>query len=151
MFGKATLLIAAITLVASATDNEAAKRDMKHLEGKWQIVSIDYDGKPLKLTSHDFVMFAADAIVEMDNKTSELKDVLQYKLDSTKKPKHIDWTGVSGEHKGQKVVGIYKIEGDTLKICLVNSPKSDNERPKGFESNSGTRQRLIVLKRVNSK
>ena len=44
--------------------------------------------------------------------------------------------------------GIYKIDGDTLTLCLVNSPA---ERPKTFESSADQPTTVWIFKRVKSK
>jgi thiol-disulfide isomerase/thioredoxin len=42
--------------------------------------------------------------------------------------------------------GIYKVDGDTLSLCLPAN--SDQERPGDFKAAPGTNQRLLVLKRL---
>jgi uncharacterized protein (TIGR03067 family) len=63
-----------------------------------------------------------------------------YKLDETKKPKEMTVT-----HDGKTMLGIYKLEGDKLTVCIAN--EDDNTRPTEFVSKDGTQTMLIVMKR----
>ena len=66
-----------------------------------------------------------------------------YKLDAKKKPAEIDITPPKedGTH-----LGIFKIDGDTLTICM--SDKGASERPTKFESPEGSKVMLLTLKRA---
>ncbi len=67
----------------------------------------------------------------------------QYKLDPTASPKTIDII-----KKDMVELGIYELEGDTLRICLAK----DLRRPTKFESKSETgRNALVTFKRVSEK
>ena len=50
---------------------------------------------------------------------------------------------------GKTALGIYELDGDTLKWC-ANEP-GGNERPKKFSSEAGTKYLLVTLKREKSK
>src|SRR5580698_2703207 len=39
------------------------------------------------------------------------------KLNKTAKPKEIDITGTEGPNKGKTILGIYEIDGDTMRVC----------------------------------
>ena len=63
-------------------------------------------------------------------------------LDLTKKPRRMDATYTKGSEKGKTYLGIYSLEGDTLKWC-VNV--SQDERPAKFAT--GGSNFLLILKR----
>lgn len=65
-----------------------------------------------------------------------------FKLDQTKKPWRMDATGTKGPQKGRKFLGIYTLEGDTLKWC-VSVP--GGEAPTEFVTKDG--QFLLILQR----
>ena len=67
----------------------------------------------------------------------------EFKLDTTKKPKEIDLM-IDKNGKKDHAKGIYELDGDTLKICLMDG---DGDRPSKFESADGSKSLLIVLKR----
>jgi uncharacterized protein (TIGR03067 family) len=64
-----------------------------------------------------------------------------YKLGPAKKPKAITIT----TENGGTFLGIYKLERDTLTVCLGD--ENDNDRPTEFASKEGTKVVLVVLKR----
>ena len=53
-----------------------------------------------------------------------------FALDPTTKRKAFDRTDPDGEFKGQVYPGIYKFDGDTLKLCIPNKPSK--ARPTDF-------------------
>ena len=65
-----------------------------------------------------------------------------FKLDLLKQPRWMDATGTKGPQRGRRYLGIYALDGDTLKWC-VSTP--GNERPTEFATKNG--QFLLILKR----
>src|SRR5262249_17532944 len=85
------------------------------------------------------LIFAADGKLTL--KREDKGDLeLTYKLDTTKDPKHITLEG-----DGKKMVGIYTLDGDELRVCLSEDP--DN-RPTEFATKAGTKTVFGILKRV---
>jgi uncharacterized protein (TIGR03067 family) len=67
------------------------------------------------------------------------------KLNPTKTPKTIDYEFTDGHDKNKTYLGIYEIEGDTLKDCFA--PPGD-ERAKEFAAKVGSNHTLITYRRV---
>ena len=67
------------------------------------------------------------------------------KLDPSKSPKTIDVTMTEGPSKGTVMLGIYEIDGDTLKVCFDPHGK---KRPTEFKSAPGSQTFVNVHKRV---
>jgi uncharacterized protein (TIGR03067 family) len=65
-----------------------------------------------------------------------------HKLDPSKKPAHVDAVVTEGEDKGNTMVGIYELKGNTLKVCFDPQGK---QRPSGFTAKAG--QFAAVLQR----
>jgi hypothetical protein len=70
------------------------------------------------------------------------------KLDPAKTPKTVDASIVRGPQKGEVLLGIYSLEGDTLKVCLQ---MSGQERPTEFTAQAGSGRLYLVSKRMQSK
>jgi uncharacterized protein (TIGR03067 family) len=66
------------------------------------------------------------------------------KIDPSKSPKTIDVTTAQGPNKGAIMLGIYEINGDTLKVCFDTAGK---KRPTELKSPLDSVTELQVLKR----
>jgi uncharacterized protein (TIGR03067 family) len=132
-----------MALAADGAEDDAVKKELNKLQGTWQMVSHEVDGKP------DTALKGAMRFVEGDKFTIKKDDKVMraatMKLDPTKKPKWIDITFTDGPEKGKTRLGIYALEGDTQKICYGDL---DKERPTEFVSKPGTGHRLVVFKKV---
>ena len=76
------------------------------------------------------------------------KTVVEWKvksLDPTKTPKAIDIEVASGEHKGVVYLGIYELDGDTLRICFAMPDRP--VRPTEFSAGKGSVRALSEFKR----
>jgi len=67
-----------------------------------------------------------------------------FKVDATKKPKTMDMTPSEGRYKDKTLLGIYELDGDTLKICFAEPGK---DRPTDFTSKAGSGVVLAIHKR----
>ena len=70
---------------------------------------------------------------------------MKYKLDSTQKPKVIDTTHETDPGKPILQLGVYSLDGDTLKLCLESAGKP---RPAKLETKPQDTSVLFVLKRA---
>jgi uncharacterized protein (TIGR03067 family) len=71
-----------------------------------------------------------------------------YHIDPTKAPKTIDIT-ILGDEVRRNGLGLYSLEGDTLKLCLSLNPEKISERPTAFSSKAqaGTLRVIVTFKR----
>jgi uncharacterized protein (TIGR03067 family) len=72
----------------------------------------------------------------------------KFTIDPTKKPKTIDYMVLEGLTKGKKQLGIYELDGDTVKFCFA---VPDKERPKDFTSPEGSGRTLSVWRKDRPK
>src|SRR5262245_9754138 len=94
------------------------KDDLKKIQGTWKFVSQEMDGKatPAEKLAKMTSTFKGDKWTVREDDT-----VLQagtHKFDSSKKPGHIDAVVTEGEGKGNKMLGIYELKGDKMKVCF---------------------------------
>jgi uncharacterized protein (TIGR03067 family) len=139
------VMILVIGLLAPAGKGREPDKDVKALEGTWQVESAEMDGQEF---SGDDV---ADIflVVEGDRYKELLKDTVKeegtIKLDPSQSPRAIDFRITSGDDKGKTQLGIYKLEGNTLTLCVAKP--SDKDRPKEFAGKQGSGHTRMVFKR----
>ena len=108
--------------VATRADDRADERapdDSRALRGTWSCAAAVIDGKPLA----DAVLKELRLTLTADRyKTERGDEVLfdsTYHLDPRTNPKQIEMTGTEGDAAGKPALGIYALDGDTLKICYT--------------------------------
>ncbi len=136
------LLVVAITLAAPCAKD--AKTDPPSLVGEWTAETAVENGRPANPPPGTTWSFTADGksvftIGGMGATESK------YTVDAKKTPAELD---VSDGPKGKALRGIYKVEADTLTLCLA---EGDAERPKAFESAAASKVILITLARIKKK
>lgn len=125
----------------------AARQDLQRLQGSWQYESLEEDGEkvpPEKLKART-IFFGAEAMLQRQGGAIMQGGIVS--LDPTKKPKTINAV-VKKPDQSEIMLGIYALEGDTLRICM--DPQGQ-DRPKEFKSEAGSKLVLAVLKRVKNK
>jgi uncharacterized protein (TIGR03067 family) len=137
------------TGAASAQDDAANKKDLEAIDGAWKAESVIINGKEQdkKMTkSSTWTWTAKDKKYTFSVGKGSVEGT--FVLDAGKTPKEMDLTMTTGSEKGKVMKFIYKLEDDTLTICVP--AKVGMDRPTEFSSKSGSGQRLIVLKRQKS-
>jgi uncharacterized protein (TIGR03067 family) len=90
--------------------------DWHKLKGNWQAVEIlTLDGRavsPADVKAVKVTFAGADRMIFLAAKNTD-KHEYSVKLDASKKPKAIDLKALDGESKGDVLLGIYQLDGDT--------------------------------------
>ena len=123
-------------LSAADTQKELAK-----LQGTWRVVSLVRDG--VESTAEELKQWPLLTIKGSNYYWGENgggAGGAVVRIDPTTNPKTINYQG----NEGTVHLGIYEIDGDTLKDCLTTS----GERPKEFAAKQGSGYQLMVHKRV---
>ncbi|HMC89453.1 MAG TPA: TIGR03067 domain-containing protein [Gemmataceae bacterium] len=136
-------LVLAIMLLASASKEDETRKDLEKIQGDWAEVSYVVDGVKVP---DDEAQALFRSIKDDKYTIFQFKKVIgkgTFKLDATKKPRTIDAETTVGGRK-LTLLGIYELDGDTLKICFAPPGKP---RPTNFTSKKGSEHRLSVWER----
>jgi len=142
---RATIgLITVFVLVRAAGSQDANPKEMAQLEGAWSMVSGEANGQAMPKE-----MVRSGKRVAKDGETTitiggQVYFKAKFTVDPSKKPKAIDYTMTEGPTKGKTHLGIYELDGDTLKFCFA---APGNERPTDFTAKEGSQRTLSVWKR----
>jgi uncharacterized protein (TIGR03067 family) len=139
------LLLSSALLAPNATvSTDEATLDQKQMQGTWEVVEVVDNGAAAPKDS------LAKLSVEVRENQMRFKGPegvreLIFTLNPSTQPKAMDATPADGPKQGKMLRGIYEVQGDSLKVCLVHL--DDKERPDKFESEQGSARLLFVLKR----
>ena len=126
----------------------AAAADARELQGVWNVVSQEQGGQQLPedrlQAANSRLIFDRNRLLSRDT-APDGKDVGQdvtYGLDPTQSPKAIDLI-----RNGRTLLGIYELDGDTLKLCVDREP---GRRPTQFKTAQGSQEILHVAQRAGT-
>jgi uncharacterized protein (TIGR03067 family) len=140
-------LLSCLALLAPfAFADETKKKDEDRFQGTWSVVKFEAPGEETQLEKERVakmsIVFKGDAMESHLDGT--VRESYRIKLDASKKPRHIDILDM--RPKRSPLLGIYEIDGDTLKICW-NKTDAEKGRPTEFSSTATNKCHLIILKR----
>src|SRR5262245_18600300 len=145
----AIFVLVALFLGLGAVHGGDTAKDWHKLKGNWQAVEIlTLDGKAVsadEVKAVKLTFAGADRMIFIAARSTD-KQEYSVKMDASKEPKAIDLKALDGESKGDVLLGIYQLDGDTLKLCVASEPKID--RPSRFTSEVGSKNFLYTFKRA---
>jgi uncharacterized protein (TIGR03067 family) len=121
------------------------RKELKRLEGTWEVVALVQDGheKPLEGATGGL-----QAVITDDERTLRAGATVfsrgRYRIGPAASPRAIDLTITQGSHRGQIVRGIYDLVGDRLRICLA---MKGGPRPTAMVSRPDSGHTLMVHQR----
>ncbi len=141
------LLLAGLVSAEASPRDDAVERELERHQGAWAVVSMEYEGEQ----TPEEIARSIRRVVEKDH-VAWLRDGKSFagtriELDPSSDPKAIDVIPDGGPNRGGRVLGIYKLEGDRLTICMA---KPGRGRPKEFRAEAGSGYTLTTLRREPS-
>lgn len=130
----------------AAQEGQVVKDELARIEGTWQLVYAETDGK----TTPGAQIQAVRVVIKGNSHSVYFGEKLvvhdvSFNLDPSVTPRTTDDTINDGPDKGKQIHGIYELEGDTLASCVA---KIGQERPKKFSTTPGSGHTFRVFKRV---
>ncbi len=135
---RSVIACVAVLALASVAADEAAKKAPAELQGTWKLESIkssEYertfeDNAPRLVIKGDRVRYGGEPLATL-------------KADPATTPKCLDLHFVSATD----YEGVYKVDKDTLTVCLGLPTDGAKERPLDFETKEKKNRRLLVFRR----
>ncbi len=113
-------------------------------QGTWAVTSFVRDGveTPKEIATSIVRIVEGDHVVwKREGKSFAGTSIV---LDRSTEPRSIDVIPDGGQLKDKRVLGIYKLEGDILTICMAGP---DQARPQAFVAEKGSGLTLMVFRR----
>lgn len=125
---------------------EEPLRDLLELQGTWQLVTLEEEGKKVgDLGKRELFVGGTVFLFKEEEKVVQAGNL---RLVPARKPSAIDATVKSGRLKGNTMLGVYELKGELLKVCF--DPDGD-ARPKEFGSKAGSPRYVAIYKRSRPK
>jgi uncharacterized protein (TIGR03067 family) len=128
---SASVFCLCVLAAGHAGNQDPVKKEIERLRGTWS-VNVSAGGNDVK---GQFAIYG-DESFEINLGGNHVNGAR--KIDPTKNPKEITLTPDGAK---KPLYGIYKLEGDTLTLCV------GEKRPTDFKAKKGAMQTLWVLKR----
>lgn len=142
---RARLLSTIGSLLAVLVATVAPAQDTGNIQGAWTVVSAERDAKPTAEVAGHRLTFSGDTFTIQHEGHALYRGT--YSVDSSRKPASIDFAHTEGALKGKTWKGIYRLDGEALRIC-DNAPSMAKPRPTQFSAKSGSGYICIVFKRA---
>jgi uncharacterized protein (TIGR03067 family) len=125
------LVVLAALAVSSAwsEDDKVVGKELALLQGEWSLASAMNDGEPMPDNLRKQMKWSFKG--DVATRTMSGKPLMKAKItiDPSKMPKTIDHQITDAIFGGGTQLGIYELDGNTLKVCLSYN---GGERPKEF-------------------
>ena len=138
-----------LVVLGVRAEDAASKKMLKDLEGDYVPTSMFKGGAAAEdelLKSASFHLKGDTFIVRYKKGDANEDKAGTAVIDTARKPIAIDLTPKDGPEAGKPMLGIIKIEKDSITLCFADRGEKV-ERPKEFISTKENKQFLIVMKK----
>lgn len=150
LFPIARWFVVALVATGSCTviyADDAVHEELKRHQGIWMVTSSTFDGHqaPKEIAGTIRRVVVDDHVVWERNGKRFAGTKIE--LDATRDPHTINVIPDGGKNRGERVLGIYKLESDRLTICMA---APGQRRPNEFNAEKGSGWTLQTFQRAPS-
>jgi uncharacterized protein (TIGR03067 family) len=142
------LLVVLTTPLLLTAGPEDVRRELAALQGKWKTVAVEALGKPFPSDAIPAFTFIVGADGKSIGQMPKGEFRFTMTVDPRRFPKTIENLHETGEEKGKRQYGIYKLEGDRFIVCMTRAGAAEADRPKDFITTKDTSNVVFVFERV---
>jgi uncharacterized protein (TIGR03067 family) len=118
---------------------DRARKELDRLQGKWVAKEFGRQGKKVDVKEQELVLeIKGDKWIFVGKEKGQF-----IAFDPTADPKCVDLKSIEEGRKGQVDEGIYRLDGDTLTICLHQG--SGKTRPTKFETSPDQPDTILAV------
>lgn len=142
---RSLLVLAVVGLLAADAPRDDVKKEKDKIQATWQCTSAETNGRKAPeadIQSLKLIFSGEEFTFKIQD--GDIKGVVKMH-DTTTDPRVIDLDFKVGPIRGT-LEGIYKVDGDTLTLCLYSMPDVQ-QRPGEFATKEGSNHFLFVFKR----
>jgi uncharacterized protein (TIGR03067 family) len=142
------MIVLFIPMLLAAAGTDDVRKELKALQGTWKAVGIEAGGKSFPKEFVPPFTFTIGADGKATGKTPKGEYDAKISVDPSKKPRTIENMHETGDHKGKKQYGIYKLEGDKFTVAMTAPGAEEKDRPKDFMTTKETPFVIFIFERV---
>lgn len=119
---------------------------LRALEGTWEIATLEMDGAAMPAA----MVATSRVLIDGDRFRTETPGVVYegiFTIDVEAEPHTIDIDFVEGPEAGNRNLGVYSLDGDTMRLCLDMTGAA---RPKAFRTSPGSGHAFETLRRASA-
>jgi uncharacterized protein (TIGR03067 family) len=130
---------------ATTGEERADEHDVEYLQGVWVADSYEYKEKPVgdAVLKRTRIIFEGDTLELIE--AAEVGELVTFSLDESTEPKQINLRIAKGPDSGRISMGIYRLNGDFLRICWA---APGQPRPTAFTTLNGMGVACLSLHRL---